>query len=160
MNKDFNESVMRRIAVYAQQTSEEGVGGPFGAAIVKDGNVVCITCNRVLADNDPTAHAEITAIREACKLLNTYDLAGCELYCTGAPCPMCLSAIIWANIETVYFCNDYEEAARIGFRDDHIYKYLRMPDPSESSLVTQYRVEVPEGKELYDAYITNQHTIY
>lgn len=157
MNK---EEIMREVANFASATSFSGVGGPFGAAIVKDGEIICITSNRVLADNDPTAHAEITAIREACKKLNTYDLTGCELYATGSPCPMCLSAIIWANIKKVYYCNDYEEAAEIGFRDDFIYNYLRMADPTESTLVTLQRLEVLEGKKLYSNYVKRDSTIY
>lgn len=157
MNK---KEIMREVANFASATSFSGVGGPFGAAIVKDGEIICITSNRVLADNDPTAHAEITAIREACKKLNTYDLTGCELYATGSPCPMCLSAIIWANIKKVYYCNDYEEAAEIGFRDDFIYNYLRMADPTESTLVTLQRLEVLEGKKLYSNYVKRDSTIY
>lgn len=157
MNK---KGIMREVANFASATSFSGVGGPFGAAIVKDGEIICITSNRVLADNDPTAHAEITAIRQACKKLNTYDLTGCELYATGSPCPMCLSAIIWANIKKVYYCNDYEEAAEIGFRDDFIYNYLRLADPSESDLVQLERLEVPEGKELYSDYSKRNSIIY
>ena len=84
----------------ARQTMNSGVGGPFGAAIVdEEGNVIAINSNRVLADHDPTAHAEITAIREACKKLGTHDLSGCTMYATGYPCPMCLGAMIWANIK-------------------------------------------------------------
>lgn len=154
------KEIMRKVANFASATSFSGVGGPFGAAIVKDGEIICITSNRVLADNDPTAHAEITAIRQACKKLNTYDLTGCELYATGSPCPMCLSAIIWANIKKVYYCNDYEEAAKIGFRDDFIYNYLRLADPSESDLVEIERLEVPEGKELYSDYSKCNSIIY
>lgn len=157
MNK---KEIMREVANFASATSFSGVGGPFGAAIVKDGKIICITSNRVLADNDPTAHAEITAIREACKKLNTYDLTGCELYATGSPCPMCLSAIIWANIKKVYYCNDHDDAAEIGFRDYVIYNYLRMADPTESTLVTLQRLEVLEGKELYRNYTNRNSTIY
>ena len=99
-------------------------GGPFGAVIVKDGNIVGRGSNHVLKNNDPTAHAEVMAIRDACQNLNTYDLSGCELYTSCYPCPMCLSAIIWANIKTVYYGNTKEDAAAIGFRDDFIYNYL------------------------------------
>ena len=101
------------------------VGGPFGACIVKDGKIVGKGSNHVLANNDPTAHAEVMAIRDACKNLNTYDLSGCEIYTTCYPCPMCLSAIIWANIKIVYYGNTKEDAADIGFRDDFIYDYIR-----------------------------------
>ena len=100
------------------------VGGPFGACIVKDGVVVGKGSNHVLANNDPTAHAEVMAIKEACKNLNSYDLSGCVLYTSCYPCPMCLSAIMWANIKEVYYGNTKEDAADIGFRDDFIYNYI------------------------------------
>jgi len=99
-------------------------GGPFGACIVKNGKIIGKGSNSVLKNNDPTAHAEIMAIREACKHINSYDLSDCELYTSCYPCPMCLSAIIWANIKTVYFGNTKEDAANIGFRDDFIYDYI------------------------------------
>ena len=100
------------------------VGGPFGACIVKDGKIIGKGSNHVLANNDPTAHAEVMAIRDACKNINSYDLTGCTLYTSCYPCPMCLSAIIWSNIKTVYYGNTKEDAASIGFRDDFIYNYI------------------------------------
>ena len=100
-------------------------GGPFGACAVKDGEIIGKGSNHVLANNDPTAHAEVMAIRDACKNINSYDLSGCELYTSCYPCPMCLSAIIWANIKKVYYGNTKEDAANIGFRDDYIYNYLK-----------------------------------
>lgn len=100
------------------------VGGPFGACIIKDCKIIGKGSNHVLANNDPTAHAEIMAIRDACKNINSYDLSGCELYTSCYPCPMCLSAIIWANIKTVYYGNTKEDAANIGFRDDFIYDFI------------------------------------
>ena len=99
-------------------------GGPFGACVVKDGEIVGKGINRVIKNMDPTAHAEIVAIRNACKKLGTHDLSGCEIYTSCYPCPMCLSAIIWANIKKVYYGNTKEDAADIGFRDDFIYEYL------------------------------------
>ena len=113
----------------AKALSEENLstnsGGPFGACIVKNGNIIGKGSNHVLSHNDPTAHAEIVAIREACRNLGTYDLSGCELYTSCYPCPMCLSAIIWANIGKVYYGNTKEDAANIGFRDDYIYDYIK-----------------------------------
>ena len=100
------------------------VGGPFGACIVKNGEIIGKGSNHVLINNDPTAHAEIMAIRDACKNINSYDLSGAELYTSCYPCPMCLSAIIWANIKKVYYGNTKEDAANIGFRDDLIYKFI------------------------------------
>lgn len=99
-------------------------GGPFGACVVKDGKIIGKGINRVIKDNDPTAHAEVVAIRNACKALKTHDLTGCELYTSCYPCPMCLSAIIWSNIKKVYYANEKEDASNIGFRDDYIYDYI------------------------------------
>lgn len=108
----------------ANNNLKTNAGGPFGACIVKDGVIIGRGANNVLINNDPTAHAEVMAIRDACKNINSYDLSGCELYTSCYPCPMCLSAIIWANIKTVYYGNTKEDAANIGFRDDFIYDYI------------------------------------
>ncbi len=110
---------------FAEDNLRTNVGGPFGACIVKDGVIVGRGSNHVLENNDPTAHAEVMAIREACKTLHTYDLSGCELYTSCYPCSMCLSAIIWSNIKKVYYGNTKEDAAKIGFRDDDIYRFIR-----------------------------------
>ena len=110
----------------AKQGFKSNEGGPFGAVIVDaNENIISTGNNKVLKNNDPTAHAEIVAIREACKKLNTYDLSKCILYTSCEPCPMCLSAIIWANIKTVYYGCTKEDAGEIGFRDDIIYDYLK-----------------------------------
>ncbi len=113
----------------AKELSEENLktnkGGPFGACVVKNGNIIGKGSNHVLSDNDPTAHAEIMAIRNACKNINSYDLSDCELYTSCYPCPMCLSAIIWSNIKKVYYGNTKEDATSIGFRDDYIYNYIK-----------------------------------
>ena len=108
----------------ADDNLKTNAGGPFGACIVKDGKIIGRGSNHVLAYNDPTAHAEIMAIRDACKNINSYDLSGAELYSSCYPCPMCLSAIIWSNIKKVYYGNTKEDAANIGFRDDLIYSYI------------------------------------
>ena len=99
-------------------------GGPFGACVVKNGKIIGKGSNNVLLKNDPTAHAEIMAIRDACQNLNSYDLSNCELYTSCYPCPMCLSAIIWSNIKMVYYGNTKEDADSIGFRDEFIYDYI------------------------------------
>ena len=106
-------------------------GGPFGACVVKNGKIIGKGSNHVLSHNDPTAHAEITAIREACKNINSYDLSGCEMYTTCYPCPMCLSAIIWSNIKKVYYGNTREDAKNIGFRDELIYNYIEKLEKNE-----------------------------
>ncbi|MEI6435854.1 MAG: nucleoside deaminase [Bacteroidota bacterium] len=102
------------------------MGGPFGAVVVKAGKIIGKGGNRVSSTNDPTAHAEIVAIREACKAINSFDLSGSELYTTCEPCPMCLSAIYWANIKEVFFSSTRHQAAEIGFQDNHIYEELSL----------------------------------
>lgn len=116
----------------AKELSEDNLrtnaGGPFGACVVKDGKIIGRGSNNVLSTNDPTAHAEIMAIRDACKYIDSYDLSGCILYTSCYPCPMCLSAIIWSNIKNVYYGNTKEDAASIGFRDDEIYNFIKNMD--------------------------------
>ena len=102
-------------------------GGPFAALVVRDGEVVAEGTNRVTSDNDPTAHAEVVAIREACRALGTFQLTGCDVYTTCEPCPMCLGALYWARPERVYFGNTAEDAAAIGFDDSAIYAELCLP---------------------------------
>lgn len=102
-------------------------GGPFGAVIARDGEVVATGVNRVTASHDPTAHAEVSAIRDACRKLGTYDLSGCEIYTSCEPCPMCLGAIYWAHIDRIYYGNDKEDAREIGFDDSFIYDELALP---------------------------------
>ena len=99
-------------------------GGPFGAVIVKDGEIVAESSNTVTIDNDPTAHAEVNAIRKACKKLGTFDLSGCVIYTSCEPCPMCLGAIYWAHIDCVYYGNTRNDAFKIGFADDFIYNEI------------------------------------
>lgn len=129
---------MNKYMKIAKELSEENlitnVGGPFGACVVQNGKIIGKGSNHVLSNNDPTAHAEIMAIRDACKNINSYDLSGCELYTSCYPCPMCLSAIIWSNIKIVYYGNTKEDAANIGFRDEFIYNYIKNNDSSTLKL--------------------------
>lgn len=104
-----------------------GSGGPFGSVVVKDGKVVAEAANRVTASNDPTAHAEMLAIRQACQKLECFELKGCDLYTSCEPCPMCMGAIYWARIDKVYFGNLATDAARIGFDDSAIYAEITQP---------------------------------
>ncbi len=115
---------MREAIEESKRNLTGGAGGPFGAVIVRDGEIIARAHNRVLETNDPTMHAEIGAIRAACAKLGTFDLSGCELYTSCEPCPMCLSAILWAKITRFYFGCTREDAARIGFDDKAIYDYL------------------------------------
>lgn len=139
------------------------VGGPFGACIVKDGKIIGKGSNRVLSDNDPTAHAEVNAIRDACKNINSYDLTGCDLYTSCFPCPMCLSAIIWSNIKRVYYGNTKEDAAEIGFRDDYIYDYIKnMEDESLDNEVLELQsMDRDETIKTFKSFVSkNDKTIY
>ncbi len=113
-----------RISVRKMRQNE---GGPFGAVVVKGGRIVGRGWNRVTSANDPTAHAEVMAIRDACRRLKTFSLEGCELYASCEPCPMCLAAIYWARLKRVYFGNTRKDAARIGFDDDFLYREVARP---------------------------------
>lgn len=111
----------------ARENIENGQGGPFGAVIVKDGKVVGQGANKVTTINDPTAHAEVMAIRNACKALGSFQLDGCDIYSSCEPCPMCLGAIYWARPDNLYFACTREDAANVGFDDSYIYKQLSLP---------------------------------
>lgn len=150
--------IMKLAIERARETMRDNYGGPFGAAIVKDGEIIVVTSNTVLRDNDPTAHAEVNAIREACKKLGTYDLSGCVLYATGYPCPMCLSAIVWANIKEVYYGTDLEDAEKIGFRDDFIYDFIKNNNSGDSLKISQ--IEKDECLKLFEEYEDKGKTIY
>jgi guanine deaminase len=121
------DGFMRRALALAREGMNGNAGGPFGAVVVKDGRIVGEGWNRVTSTNDPTAHAEVVAIREACKALGTFDLSGAEIYASCEPCPMCLAAIYWARIARIHYGNTREDAARIGFDDDHIYREFAVP---------------------------------
>jgi guanine deaminase len=124
MKKNHDE--LMQIAIdEARKTMNQDIGGPFGALIIDNNNkIISIASNTVLRDHDPTAHAEINAIRKATKALQTHDLSNCTLYTTAYPCPMCLGAIIWSNIKKVYYGCQEQDADQIGFRDDFIYKFI------------------------------------
>ena len=133
-------------------------GGPFGACIVKDGKIIGKGINRVIKNNDPTAHAEIIAIREACKNINSYDLSGCELYTSCYPCPMCLSAIIWADIKLVYYANTKEDAEEIGFRDDYIYDFIKS-NMSNKDVLNLKELNREEAIKVFERYMDNNDKI-
>ena len=154
-----NEAMMMAIE-RARETMNKNFGGPCGAAIVDaNGEIVVVSSNSVLRDNDPTAHAEVNAIREACKKLGTYDLSGYVLYATGHPCPMCMSAIIWANIKKVYFGCTPEDAEKIGFRDDFIYRFINdgCTDKGVMEIIPHEREACLE---LFKDYSEKEKTIY
>ncbi|EOL44699.1 hypothetical protein RV11_GL002448 [Enterococcus phoeniculicola] len=116
---------------------KRGDGGPFGATIVRNGEVIVAVGNTMMRDTDPSAHAEMVAVREACKKLDTMDLSDCEVYATCEPCPMCVGAMMWANITQVYYCSTREDAAKHGFSDMHLRNYL---DGSDKSALTMEKV--------------------
>jgi guanine deaminase len=122
----MSETFMREAIRLSFETMRNNTGGPFGAVVVKDGKIIARGFNRVVSTNDPTAHAEVVAIREACKVLNDFQLTGCEIYTSCEPCPMCMSAIYWARPDKVYYANSKVDAANIGFDDDFIYKELEL----------------------------------
>lgn len=121
-----NEEFMKRAIDLSEQNVQNG-GGPFAAVIVKDGEIVAEGANRVTADLDPTAHAEVCAIRRACKKLNTFNLSDCVIYTSCEPCPMCLGAIYWAHLSKIFYANSREDAAKIDFDDDFIYREIPLP---------------------------------
>jgi len=119
------EKIINKVITLAQKNVLSGKGGPFSAIIVKDNKIVSYGYNQVTSKNDPTLHAEIDAIRKASKKLKTFDLTGCEIYSSCYPCPMCFSAIYWANIKNVYYCATKEIANKYGFKDSKIYNELK-----------------------------------
>jgi guanine deaminase len=121
------EKFMKRAIELSQSNIEKNNGGPFGAVIVKDGKIIGEGWNQVTAVNDPTAHAEVVAIRNACKELNNYDLTGCEIYSSCEPCPMCLAAIYWARLVKIYYANTKNDARDIEFDDDFLYQEIPKP---------------------------------
>jgi guanine deaminase len=133
MSPDF----MRRAIALALESVRSGNGGPFGALIVKDRHILAEGTNRVTSANDPTAHAEVVAIREACRLLGNFQLSGCELYTTCEPCPMCLGAIYWARPARVFYAGTAADAAAAGFDDAFIYDELKHPPAARRVPMTQ-----------------------
>jgi tRNA(Arg) A34 adenosine deaminase TadA len=120
-----NKELMRRAIELSKQSVRNG-GGPFGAVIARNGEIVAEGSNCVTIDCDPTAHAEVSTIRKACKALGTFDLSGCEIFTSCEPCPICFGAIYWAHLDKVYMGNDRKDAAKIGFDDDFIYQEIAL----------------------------------
>jgi guanine deaminase len=140
---------MRRAIALALENIRNG-GGPFGALVVKDGNVVAEGVNRVTVNHDPTAHAEVGAIRAACAALGSFELKGCELYASCEPCPMCLGAIYWARLSRVYFAGTAEDAAAAGFDDAFIYREMALPHEHRRAAMSGLLRE--DGKRVFRAW--------
>ena len=150
----MNDEFMKR-AIDLSERSVDAGGGPFGAVVVRDGEIIAEGTNRVTLDNDPTAHAEIRAIREACARLNTFDLARCEIYASCEPCPMCLGAIYWSRMRRVYYANTREDAAAIRFSDEDIYDEFSRP-PSERRIVSLVRIPSARARDAFERWTRKQ----
>ena len=146
--KAVKENFMQRAIDLSNFGMENNYGGPFGAVIVKDGKIIGEGFNKVINSNDPTAHAEVTAIREACQNINNFDLSGSAIYTSCEPCPMCLAAIYWANIDEIYYANTKNDAADIGFRDDFIYNELDKPLDKRDKKFNQ--ILQTEARKIFD----------
>lgn len=149
MTKDHKYFMQRAIDI-SRKGMESNDGGPFGAVVVKDGKIIAEGNNRVTSSNDPTAHAEVVAIRNACKELNTFQLDGCIIYTSCEPCPMCLGAIYWARPDKMFYACTKEDAARIGFDDDFIYKEINL-NIQDRSIPTQQMMNA-EGNEVFKSW--------
>ena len=140
---------MREAIRLASESVRHG-GGPFGAVIVKDGKIIAGSSNRVTLDTDPTAHAEVNTIREACRRLGTFDLKGCTIYTSCEPCPMCLGAIYWAHLDRIYYGNTRKDARAVDFADDFIYDELDRPmDQRTVPIIPLLRDEAQESFRLW-----------
>lgn len=144
------KEMMRKAIQLSDEKMNSGFGGPFGAVIVKDGEVVAEGFNQVTTANDPTAHAEVDAIRKACQKLENFDLSGCEIYTSCEPCPMCLSAIYWARLDKIYYANSRDDAADIGFDDEMLYREI--PKPVNERTIPTVRLLEDEAIKSFEAW--------
>lgn len=157
---DQDKAFLREAIRLAHEGMRKGVGGPFGAVIVKDGKIVGKGSNQVTSTNDPTAHAEVTAIRDACKNLNNFQLDGCTLYASSEPCPMCLGAIYWARPDRLVFAASHEDAAKIaGFDDSFIYEEIQLPI-TERKITTQQALREEGAKPFEEWRAMEGKTLY
>jgi guanine deaminase len=151
------QKLMRQTIELAVENVGAGLGGPFSAIVVKNGKVIAACVNKVTSTNDPTAHAEVVAIREACLALESYQLDGCELFASCEPCPMCLGAIYWARISRFYYACSREDAAAVGFDDAFIYNEVGL-DPTARS-IPGVRLLAEQGKRPFTAWVASQSKI-
>ena len=140
---------MKRANELAKYSMDNNKGGCFGSVIVKDGVIVGEGYNTVTSDNDPTRHGEINAIKNTCKNMSTFDLSGCELYTSAYPCPLCLGAIMWANIKTVYYGATEQDTGSIGFRDDFMYAWINNRSEDVLKLIEMDRKECVEVQQMW-----------
>ena len=144
------EELMARAVALSHEHMLAGSGGPFGAVVARDGAIVSEGWNQVTSSNDPTAHAEMVAVRLACQALGRFDLRGCEIYTSCEPCPMCLGAIHWARLDRVYFGNDRTDAAAIGFDDEMLYRELGLPLGDRAT--PMHRLSADHARGAFDAW--------
>lgn len=147
------QDIMRRAIALSEKSVRTG-GGPFGAVIAKDGEIIAEASNTVTLDHDPTAHAEVNAIRQAARKLGTFDLTGCDIYTSCEPCPMCLGAIYWAHLDRIYYANNRKDAARIGFDDDFIYHEIALKPADRHK---QMQILLPEeARKAFDMWMESK----
>jgi tRNA(Arg) A34 adenosine deaminase TadA len=158
MQASSHPEFLRRAIALATRNVESGAGGPFGAVIVRDGRIVAEGVNTVTASNDPTAHAEVNAIRAAAKALGVFSLAGCRLYSSCEPCPMCLAAAHWARMDCIFYAASAEDAARAGFDDAFLYDELRK-NPVERKLLPATQLLEEEAWASFAAWIASANKI-
>ena len=157
MEKEDKKMFMAKAISLAEENVKILQGGPFGAVVVKDGKVVGVGRNKVTRDNDPTAHAEVVAIRNAAKNLRTFDLSGCQIYSSCEPCPMCLGAIYWARFDKLYYAATKDDAARAEFDDSFIYKEFALPKEERSILSVQMMRE--NAVKVFDVWIKTENKV-
>lgn len=148
-----HEKFLKMAINLAKKSAKKGLGGPFGAVIVKNGKVIAKAHNSVVPNSDPTAHAEVNAIREACKKLKNFELKDCVIYASAEPCPMCLGAIYWARPKAIYYAADKKLAAKAGFDDSFIYKEIALPKNKRKIKTT--KINLPEDNDPFEAWAKN-----
>src|SRR5215813_14480545 len=151
------EQLMHRAIALSAEKMRAGLGGPFGAVIARDGQIIAEGYNQVTSGNDPTAHAEVVAIRAACARLGTFILQGCEMYTSCEPCPMCLGAIYWARLDRVYYANTRVDAAAIGFDDDFIYREFAKDILARATPFV--RLQTAEARQIFDEWLSKPDRI-
>jgi guanine deaminase len=157
VNQPWQPALLRRCVQLAASQAASGTGGPFAALISRDGEILAEAANTVTPDADPTAHAEVNAIRLACRKLGSFQLTGCELYSSCEPCPMCLGAIYWARLDRVFFAATRNDAAQAGFDDQFIYQQIPL-DPAARS-IPMLRLDGVNGAEAFEAWLQNPKRI-
>lgn len=155
--KEENNKFMKRAIELAKENANSTNGGPFGAVVVKNGEIIGEGFNSVTTNNDPTAHAEINAIRDACKNLKSYQLDECEIYASSEPCPMCLGAIYWARVKKIYYACSLEEAKNHNF--DDVFIYDEFEKPIEKRLIPSEQIMQKEGLEIFKNWKNNDKKI-